>query len=945
MLTVSASSQPLPDEPKGFVYGFKPYTVDSLEHLGWMANRQAVSGPVFQDGRRTGSNALKGSRVILIDCDEEGASEILESKLYIYDYVKVPSASNIFHPYKWHYFIPTQDPLSIFPAAYRWQVEQFFNQVGITNDLIDSTGSYDIARQFAPASIGMTKEEADDLIEVNETDLQAPIIVPPPELCVAGAKSVTANISGKTTDILPRDHLWFDGVAVTYKDIVTAVRSEETDIRLSGFGCPHDNHNHSGDRRSGYGFAWVSENDTVLVKCTGNECSNHPIFEVPEIHQELEKTFVQLEHLNEPVHPIEFAQRLKDILIGFNPDYVVSEKMIDVFHGFASTFNTIVKDNGDANIIPKRYVVPLATGSAKTTAAKLYLAMADVPSLLVVREASRAVEAARDINQWAKYDIAKCTYSIDASAGRPKTPEHITPKQLQHYKVIVITHKMFQNLHEAEEFKLDLYQLYNGTTREAIIIDERIDLKREESFQNSEIKEAIRIIQESTQDEYQDYITAMTNVNEIIFTYKKPYEDYKSRFMLFNEELPRLLKELKPVFELMSEALQSGKLRLTSRPKIRGMRLRDTDMLSVEKSIIDLMKRILFVLDGHILLHKSGNITTVSRVEDFSLIFGSAVILDATANINKTYEVYQQYQPDTICMFHKPNIRNYSNVTMHIASGFSQSKNKLYTIPSAKNGGIKAVVSEYLEAIYSVTKEEDKMLIVTYKDLLPTFREQCRVDNITFINWGMHAGSNQWSHYNKACIVGWYRIPQHIHASNMNMGAGSHLNLFTENYDRDVSAIADSLISDDMVQFLNRVRSRISIDEDGNCEPVDFYLFTDGGSKANAIIDTVVREFDSISVKEWDVLPTIKATKKKRSKVVDRADNIIALLKKKASTKMDVLAEDIRNELGTTKPAFRKTIECEYFLSECEWFGFKIQRLETAKGRPIIFDFSESQNL
>jgi len=438
------------------------------------------------------------------------------------------------------------------------------------------------------------------------------------------------------------------------------------------------------------------------------------------------------------------------------------------------------------------------------------------------------------------------------------------------------------------------------------------------------------------------YLESLTNLNEIIFTHQDRGD--KTNFSGYKPEMQSFMAKGTDMFIELIKLIESGRYKLTYKPKIRGMRTRDSDKFETENVIIKLLHRILFVIDGDMTLCKSGIITTVSRVEDFSLKFGSVAVLDATANVNKGYEPYLRYKPDSTVMFNKPEIRDYSNVTFHVAKGFKQSKSGLYSGKS--DSEIVQIVKDYLDLLYPLVDEDDNMLVAVHKDVLPIFMEQCRMDNITFINWGNHAGSNQWSHYNIASIIGWFRLPQHIYANMLNVGADGYANYEPElqSYDKDVTALADSTVSDDMVQFYNRIRSRVAIDTAGNCEDVDFYLFSDDASRSKSIIARMIQEFDHATVTDWNVSPAT-AIKKKRTKSIERADNIIAILKLEATKKEDVLAEDIRNRLGTTKQAFINTMKTKYMQDELTYFGIKYTRLESVQGKPSIFDFTETKNL
>ena len=656
---------------------------------------------------------------------------------------------------------------------------------------------------------------------------------------------------------------------------------------------------------------------------------------------------IEMPHIFKPVDPVEFAERLRDILIDYNESFVVSEKMIDVFHGYASTFNSVVRDNQNPKEHePSRYIVPLATGSAKSTAAKLFLSMADVPGILIVRTAMNAVEAARDINKLSGRDIARCTYSVDAKNGRPEEPERVAASELSKYQVIILTHAMFQRLHRSEDFILDLYKLFDGTEREAIIIDERIDLKREENFTNGELLEAIKFLRAADKsNKFDPELTALFNLNDIVFTHKARSD--KSRFTMWKADMIDYLHNACKLIATLKRAITGGELHLVRQHEIRGLRGKDSDVYTLRNSILDLLDRVEFVISGRMMLSQEGRNTVATRVEDFSLVFGSTTILDATANVNKSYEVYQMYQAESTIMFDKPEIRSYKNASLHVANGFKQSKYALYDAPRKKHGAeaMAGIVNAYLDLLYPVVDEHDQMLVVVHKDALETFKTQCRVDNITFINWGNHAGSNKWSHYNKAAVIGWFRLPPHVYANQINAGAKDYTKYVPEKtYDLDVQALADSAIADDMVQFFNRIRSRIAIDKAGNHEPVDYYMFSDNTERSESIISRMCEEFPYMTTLEWKVAPAT-SIKKKKLKSEERIDSIIEILKSEAKTKLDVMAEDIRSRLGTTKSAFSRILKNEYFIKECEWFGIKSKRLEKVKGKPLVFDLSEAKHL
>jgi hypothetical protein len=278
-------------------------------------------------------------------------------------------------------------------------------------------------------------------------------------------------------------------------------------------------------------------------------------------------------------------------------------------------------------------------------------------------------------------------------------------------------------------------------------------------------------------------------------------------------------------------------------------------------------------------------------------------------------------------------------VTFHIAKGFTQSKFGLYSAKSDIEK--KNIIQGYLDMLYPITNEEDKVLVVVHKDVLQMFKEECRLNNITFINWGKHAGTNEWNQYNKAVVIGWFRLPQHYYASAINAGADGIINYLHNgnSLDAGVAELQDSLIADDMIQFFNRTRSRVSIDEDGNCESCHFYLFSDNTEKSKAIIKRMTQEFQNAKELEWSVTPATSLEKKK-TKIEERADRILELLKSYKTTHRDVRTETVRDKLGITLDAFKKTVNSNYFISKLEELNIKYERAKSAKNRASFFDLS-----
>lgn len=254
----------------------------------------------------------------------------------------------------------------------------------------------------------------------------------------------------------------------------------------------------------------------------------------------------------------------------------------------------------------------------------------------------------------------------------------------------------------------------------------------------------------------------------------------------------------------------------------------------------------------------------------------------------------------------------------------------------------KCKANAYLSVIYEVMDPEDNMLVVVHKDVLNLFTELNQHKKITFINWGNHAGSNAWSHYNKATIIGWFRTPQHTQASKLFAGADGYHNYEpTISYDIDVKNLENSSIVEDMVQFYNRIRCRIPIDVDGSHEPVGLYLFRDNTENDKKIVNSMIEEFPDAIVKQWEVKAgSLTDTKiKKKTKVTERSDLIISELKMMREKLEDVMAETIRSKLAITKSAFSRSVGSDYFKELLETNHIAYEIAKGSIGNQMKFTF------
>jgi hypothetical protein len=366
----------------------------------------------------------------------------------------------------------------------------------------------------------------------------------------------------------------------------------------------------------------------------------------------------------------------------------------------------------------------------------------------------------------------------------------------------------------------------------------------------------------------------------------------------------------------------------TNRVKISsGMRSKKDAREQERADVISLLERIAFVFGDNFTITSEGKNRVLHRDIDLSGAFGSVVVLDATSTINPSYTFHQK-NSDNIQFMERVDVRSYGNVTVNVCANknLPQSKTALYTAPKQFKM-LSNVVDQYLAAIESILNEEDQLLVCTYKILVPLFKNKCPFDNVKFIHWGSSdaRGSNKFKDFNKAMAIGFFRRPQSVYNGTVMSIAG-----FDEYIPTNGSLLSDAmqlknhLIVDDLIQFFNRVRCRVSVDGEGNCRPTDLYLFTGGSEKMKLMFKTLIEK----------EMPNIKA-----AKLQVNADATLVATKKK--NKLYTLAEEVVEWMLTVSYEYDVISQAQVM----EYFGITRHTMKRLKAEPHFALLCEEENI
>jgi hypothetical protein len=632
---------------------------------------------------------------------------------------------------------------------------------------------------------------------------------------------------------------------------------------------------------------------------------------------------IPIHPLKKPIHPINFANLMTIRIKSLNKNFYCLGKIRDGFIQFGSVYYDCIDLNRKGESI--QLVIPAATGSGKSVSATLYLSLIaklGMSGLLVVSEVAVAIKAAETINDLAAKKVAGVFYSVNEN--NPKNKLLCSIDSLP--KITVITHAMFIQRSDSGKAIKSLSR-YKGKQRDLVIIDERIDLVKRVSFDTAEVADAMGILIRDSR---------LHKAVETTSSFNRNISKTRTNTAIKNTgDIKKFHTAVASVLEDLYTGLSKGQYNITQR-----MRGRKHNQELDRANVMDLIKRILFVISGDHARTVEGYKIVCHREEDLSCKFGSVVVLDATSRVNPEYE-YRDANNHDIKVFDRIASRNYSKVKLNLCSlsGPKQSKYAIYSKPKKENK-LKEKVIAYLKALGPIIKSGDKLLVATYKDLVPLFTEQNPYgDQLKFIHWGSKdaRGSNEFKDFNKAMTVGWYRRPAHYYVASImainkidsyvpTMGSAKF----------DATHLRNMLIIDDMLQFFNRIKCRTAIDKYGNCDPVELYCLTGG----NQLIETKIREsFESempgIVIKEWKP-KELKALKNKVTKIEERAENFVDWLMGKVGQFEEVTLAELLQDFGLNIKLVSKTINSDIFKNHLDDEGILMTK-DKAWGSPVKF--------
>ena len=609
-----------------------------------------------------------------------------------------------------------------------------------------------------------------------------------------------------------------------------------------------------------------------------------------------------------PVQPIDPGILRQNVISILSKTNTIPVKMPIMIEEVCKGFNHCIQLNqpSSANTIKPTYYEPSTlifspkTGSGKSLIGKTFASMlpSKYKSLIVVPRVDDAIDFCNDINTLSqKPDKARCCYTI--TSQNPQNPMRVPIQVIDQYDCIVITHALYKIL--CSNF-LD----YSFSKRDLIVVDERIDMSK--NYIVNEVNlvaliNALEGINTYTQAPFtldksisalQDLHTVFVqlhnkakshNVDTLFIEYEQspilfkmhPTTPIKKHSIIINEDYQTILlekahksKSKKKItlkfplnnsynFRNMLSILQEQK-RYVLRFAVPLASSQKISMNHLIDSIEELIDNILKLQENHIIFHRSGSTGKLIVKKQIPQSFGTHIVLDATAEVNKLYED-MSFHNDNCFHYQTTDPRIYKNLTINTAQGFNQGKSSIYE--NLAPSQITNEANNYLSLANSLLSSNDKMLIISFKEFVRYLKSNNTNNNIEFTHWGNHIGKNNWSHCNKVMIIGWNYLPSVEHRSSLYASSNtvySAVDNFCTNSNLEYS---ETRLADDLVQGSMRGSARKIIDIQGNCRKSEVYLFCPLNKHGSRVVEYYKSQFKDAHINEsWQ--PKFTSTQAQR---------------------------------------------------------------------------------
>ena len=546
---------------------------------------------------------------------------------------------------------------------------------------------------------------------------------------------------------------------------------------------------------------------------------------------------------------------------------------------------------------PSTLIFSPKTGSGKSLIAKTFASMlpSKYKSLIVVLRVDDAIDFCNDINTLSHQpNKARCCYTI--TSQNPQNPMHVPIQVIDQYECIVITHALYKIL-------CSNFSKYNFSKRDLIVVDERIDMSNRYTVNEAKLVALINALEginhytqapftldksiSALQDLYKVFAqlhneATSHNVDTLFIKYEQapivfkvhPITPAKKHSIIINEDnktttifkdnktillekahKSKIKKKIALKFPLNNSYNFGNMLSILQVQKKYVLRfaapLASSQKISMNHlidSIEELIDNILKLEENNIIYHRTGSTGKLIVQKKIPKSFGTHIVLDATAEVNKLYED-MSFNDDNCLHYQTTDPRSYKNLTINIAQGFNQGKSSIYENLTPSQITNKA--KNYLSLANSLLSSNDKMLIISFKEFVRYLKSNNKNSNIEFTHWGNHLGKNNWSHCNKVMIIGWNYLPRIEHRLSLYASSNTVYSAVDNFCTASNLEYNETRLADDLVQGSMRGSARKIIDTQGNCRKSEVYLFCPSNKHGSRVVEYYKSQFKDANINEY----------------------------------------------------------------------------------------------
>lgn len=528
-------------------------------------------------------------------------------------------------------------------------------------------------------------------------------------------------------------------------------------------------------------------------------------------------------------------------------DMPASEPLRKLWRIMANTYQQSIIATAQGQLTRWRVLQP-PTGSGKTMGAVVYSGIqaelnasaADgvnsIGIMIVTRLKAQADEVVSDINAYAGRQVAIADH----------TDHRATPEQLEGSDIVVITHEAYTRANKtlsgvrAERWKR--LTRWRGGRRLLTIVDEALaNVVEHSQVKLDDLTFLIGLIPHEVRVAHASEVEALETLRQSMLVHAGANDGFElGTSLAWVEGEAPVSANLTALRAAMRQLRYDKQIGRDDEKERQRLAMRYDKVLSAAEAL----------LDQYAFMALTGNQHSLnSAALAVPLELPGPVVLDATAGVDLMYQLMED-RADIIPT--PPGVRDYSNVTLHVARTASTGKTKMEELAPKRFPQLQANLAERLSA-------DCKVLFCVHKKVehLVPAQVDLGVSEVTSAHWGKIDGSNAYKDFDTVVIFG-LPFRDRIWGTNVFFAFKGvqdddwHDNPCWKQHTDVRELLQRRHLATSIIQAMGRVRLRKVIDEQGRCAPTDVFIVLPSGSRGSEILEYIRQELPNISVRDWD---------------------------------------------------------------------------------------------